>query len=200
MNELMDELKRLEKAKSRETLREVRQKIEAEQKHVDETLRKYDLDEIEAPSLEELGEGDVVYVRSLGYDASIVKISRKLKRLRVRAGSIEIELPLSDIGLKRGKPVVDKGGDTTIERPDEMPSARINLVGLRVDEALSRLEPFLNHASLDGLMEVVVIHGLGSGILSRAVREHLEGHPLVKSFRRGDRTEGGAGVTVVTMA
>lgn len=200
MNELMDELKRLEKAKSREALREVKQKIETEQKHVDETLRKYDLDEMEVPSLEELGEGDVVYVRSLGYDASIVKISRKLKRLRVRAGSIEIELPLSDIGLKRGKPVVDKGGDTTIERPDEMPSARINLVGLRVDEALSRLEPFLNHASLDGLMEVVVIHGVGSGILSRAVREHLDGHPLVQSFRKGDKTEGGAGVTVVTMA
>jgi DNA mismatch repair protein MutS2 len=200
MHELMDEMKKLERTKGLEALREVKKKIEAEQKHVDEALRKFEVEEIETPSAEELREGDVVFVRSLGYDAAIIKINKKLKRIRVGAGSLEIELPLSDIGLKRGRPVAETKGDSTIGRPDEMPSSRINLVGLRVDEALSRLEPFLNHASMAGLSEVVVIHGLGSGILSRAVREHLDGHPLINSFRSGDRAEGGAGVTVVTMA
>lgn len=200
MHELMDEMKKLERTKSREALREVKKKIEAEQKHVDEALSKFEVEESETPSVEELGEGDVVFVRSLGYDASIIKINKKLKRIRVGAGSMEIELPLSDIGLKRGRPVAETKGDAKIGIPDEMPSSRINLVGLRVDEALSRLEPFLNHASLAGLLEVVVIHGLGSGILSRAVREHLDGHPLINSFRSGDKAEGGAGVTVVTMA
>ena len=82
---------------------------------------------------------------------------------------------------------------------DEAVSARVTLIGLRVEEALSRLEPFLNHASLAGLSEVTVIHGLGTGALSRAVREHLEGHPLVKNFRKGEQSEGGNGVTVVTL-
>jgi len=44
-----------------------------------------------------------------------------------------------------------------------------------------------------------IIHGIGKGLLSRAVREHLEGHPLVKSYRRGEQAEGGAGVTIVTL-
>ena len=197
---LMDDLKKLEKTKSRDALQEAKQKIETRQKHVDEAIRNYAEEDMETPSIEELAEGDTVFARSLGYDASIISINRKLKRVRVGTGNVEIELPLSDVGLKRGKSLAGKSGESKIEMPDEMPSSRINLVGLRVDEAMSRLEPFLNHASLAGLTEVVVIHGVGSGILARAVREHLEGHPLVAGFRVGDKGEGGAGVTIVLMA
>jgi DNA mismatch repair protein MutS2 len=199
IRDLMDDLKKLEKRKSREALREAKQKIEVRQKHVDEAIKNYAVEETETPSLEELAEGDIVFARSLGYDASIIKINRKLKRVRVGTGNIEIELPLSDVAVKRGKSLSGNRGDSRIEMPDEMPSSRINLVGLRVDEAMSRLEPFLNHASLAGLTEIVVIHGVGSGILAKAVREHLEGHPLVAGFRVGDKGEGGAGVTVVAM-
>jgi DNA mismatch repair protein MutS2 len=72
-------------------------------------------------------------------------------------------------------------------------------VGLRADDALSRLEPFLNHASLAGVGEVTVIHGIGKGILLRTVRDHLRGHPLVREFRAGVSHEGGEGVTVVSL-
>jgi DNA mismatch repair protein MutS2 len=200
IRDLMEDLRKREKAESREALREAKQKIEARQKDVEEVVKTYAAEEMETPSLEQLAEGDIVFARSLGYDASIIKINRKLKRVRVGTGNVEIELPLSDIGLKKGKSLSGKKGDATVEMPDKMPSSRINLVGLRVDEAMSRLEPFLNHASLAGLPEIVVIHGVGSGILARAVREHLEGHPLVAGFRVGDKGEGGAGVTIVAMA
>jgi DNA mismatch repair protein MutS2 len=116
---------------------------------------------------------------------------------------MEIELRIDDIGFGKGRSLGQeerKDAAPTLEGPDEMVPSRINLVGLRVDEALSRLEPFLNHASLAGFTEVTIIHGLGTGILSRAVREHLKGHPLVASYRAGDRSEGGNGVTVATLA
>jgi DNA mismatch repair protein MutS2 len=85
------------------------------------------------------------------------------------------------------------------EQADEPVSSRINLIGLRVNEALSGLETFLNHASLAELQEVTIIHGVGKGLLSKAIHEHLEGHPLIKQYRRGTTEEGGAGVTVATM-
>jgi DNA mismatch repair protein MutS2 len=70
---------------------------------------------------------------------------------------------------------------------------------LRVDEAMSKLEHFLNHACLAELREVTIVHGIGKGLLSRAVHEHVSEHPLVKSFRSGTIDEGGSGVTVVIL-
>jgi DNA mismatch repair protein MutS2 len=78
-------------------------------------------------------------------------------------------------------------------------SSRINLVGTRVDEALSKLEHFLNDAALAEFQEATVIHGVGKGLLMKAIHEHLSGHPLVKHFRSGTMEEGGIGVTVLKM-
>ncbi len=71
---------------------------------------------------------------------------------------------------------------------------------LRVDEALARLDRYLNDAFLSGLDSVRVVHGKGTGTLRNAVREQLSNHPLVKSFRPGDYGEGDEGVTVVELA
>jgi DNA mismatch repair protein MutS2 len=79
------------------------------------------------------------------------------------------------------------------------PFSRLHLIGLRAEEALSRLEPFLNQAVLGGLREVVIVHGFGEGILARAVRDHLKNHPLVKTFRPGAASEGGAGATIAVL-
>jgi DNA mismatch repair protein MutS2 len=50
-----------------------------------------------------------------------------------------------------------------------------------------------------GLPSVRIIHGEGTGTLRRAVREQLEGHPLVASPRPGDQHEGGDGATVAEL-
>jgi len=75
----------------------------------------------------------------------------------------------------------------------------IHLRRLTVDEALFRLERFLNEAFLAGVPTVWVIHGKGTGTLRQAVQETLKTHPLVKSFRRAAINEGGAGATVVEL-
>ena len=195
MHALVDELKK----KGKDKFREVLKHVESIQESVSEKIRELDKNNKSAPSIDELKEGDIVFIRTIGHDASIIKINRKDNCLRVRAGSIEMEVPLSEVGFKKDLSAeVEKGG-IQVERLDEAVPSEINIVGLRVDEALSRLEPFLNHASLAGFSEITIIHGVGAGILSRAVREYLTGHPLVKNFRSGTQTEGGAGVTIVSM-
>lgn len=145
--------------------------------------------------------GDVVHIRSLGYDATVVELLPKTGRLRVRAGAIEIDVPASDAMPGQGK-IVFHGARQRTEpsSADAEAASRLHLIGKRVDESLELLEPFLNHAALAGIREVVIIHGVGKGLLSRAVRDHLKGHPLVQSFRSGEGSEGGAGVTVVRLA
>lgn len=196
MRTFLDEIKRREKTKRREVITQV----ETKQEEVVQKLREYEMFDYGSPSLEEIREGDAVFVRSLGYDASVLGVDLRHKRLRVRSGAMEIEVPVSDIGFKTGKSAEVKQEAVHIDHPDEIALSRITLVGLRVDEALSRLEPFLNHVSLAGLSEVIIIHGFGTGILAKTVREHLTAHPLVKNFRSGEQSEGGAGVTVVTLS
>jgi len=76
----------------------------------------------------------------------------------------------------------------------------LHLRRLTVDEALLKLDKYLNDAFVAGLYQVTVIHGKGTGTLRQVVREQLAKHPLVKSYRPGEYGEGEAGVTIVTLA
>jgi DNA mismatch repair protein MutS2 len=71
---------------------------------------------------------------------------------------------------------------------------------LTADEALFRLDHYLNEAFVAGLLSVRIVHGKGTGTLRRAVHEALANHPLVKSYRLGDYGEGDCGVTIVELA
>ena len=80
-----------------------------------------------------------------------------------------------------------------------LPSSEVHLRHLAIDEALLKLDKYLNDAFMAGLCQVKVIHGKGTGTLRQAVHRTLAQHPLVKSYRLGDYGEGGAGVTVVEL-
>ena len=196
MHSLLDEIRKKEKSEGREILKQ----IQTKQAVIETKIREFDTYDTGRVPVSEISEGDTIFVRSLGYDATVVQVNRAQNRLKVRSGGMDIELSVSDIGTRRGRPSV-KATEEHVKTPvvEDMPASRLNLIGLRVDDAISELEPFLNHASLAGLSEVTVIHGYGTGILSRAVRNHLKGHPLVKKFRSGDQSEGGGGVTVASM-
>lgn len=75
----------------------------------------------------------------------------------------------------------------------------LHLRRLTVDEALLKLDKYLNDAFVAGLYQVTIIHGKGTGTLRQVVREQLAKHPLVKSYRPGEYGEGGAGVTIVKL-
>lgn len=76
----------------------------------------------------------------------------------------------------------------------------VHLRRLTADEALVKLDYYLNDAFMAGLCQVRVIHGKGTGTLRQVVWEELARHPLVKSYRLGGYGEGGAGVTIVELA
>jgi DNA mismatch repair protein MutS2 len=79
-------------------------------------------------------------------------------------------------------------------------SNELDLHALTVDEAIMKLDRYLHDAFRSGYYTVTIVHGKGTGILRNAVRQYLQGHPLVKSHRWGEPREGGIGVTVVELA
>ena len=195
MNLLLEEMKHKEKAERKQALLKARE----EERALTDKLRQLQGDETRPLSPETIKVGDWVYVRSLGRDAEVLGILLKQERLKVAAEGREIEVPIFDAGPRKSRTEKPGAGTSFRGLREETIPDRIKVIGLRVEEALSEIEPFLNHAFLAGLQEVIIVHGLGTGILMKAIREYLKGHPLVTSHRKGTPAEGGNAVTIVRL-
>ena len=80
------------------------------------------------------------------------------------------------------------------------PGLELDLRGQSSDDALARLDDYLDKAYLSGMPYVRIIHGKGTGKLRQEVRAALKGHPQVTSYEEGLPNEGGDGVTVAKIA
>ena len=73
----------------------------------------------------------------------------------------------------------------------------LDLHGKRVDEALELLDDYISKCLMAGYDEVIIKHGIGTGVLSRVVKEFLENHKNVKSFSDAPFKSGGFGAKIV---
>ena len=153
-----------------------------------------------------------------GWEGRIAALEKGGRRATLEAGGIRVKVDLQDLepavgregegAASGGRPAgpgslrtADAGSGGTasrlqLERARTVASS-LDLRGAKVAEALEVLDRYLDDASLAGLDQATIIHGLGTGALRDAVRDHASGHPLVKSWRAGERGEGGDGATVV---
>ncbi|RMF76411.1 MAG: hypothetical protein D6738_01470 [Acidobacteria bacterium] len=149
--------------------------------------------------------GAAVHVVPLGRDGVLTALDGT--RAEVRLGRSTFTVAASDLRPAGGGtapaparpagPTLPEGVSAELA-VREVP-AELHLIGLRVDEAVPRLERYLDEAALSGRREVRVVHGFGTGRLRKAVREALAAHPAVRAWRDGAPAEGGAGATVVEL-
>jgi DNA mismatch repair protein MutS2 len=83
--------------------------------------------------------------------------------------------------------------------PRDAAVSEINVIGSNTDEALSRVERFLDEAMVAELRTLRIIHGYGTGQLRRSIAEFLRAHPFVSNFAPAPDNKGGGGVTVVEL-
>ena len=74
--------------------------------------------------------------------------------------------------------------------------SELNIIGSTVDEAVTRLEKFLDESTVTDIGEIRIVHGHGTGQLRRAVAEFLKNHPLVERFETAPQNQGGGGATI----
>ena len=149
----------------------------------------------------EVHPGDRVRVPRLRKTGTVLFASHDT--LEVEADGVKFRLPLREVvpagpAAAKKQTVAAPGWGAAIEEREGLPD-RVILLGLRVNEAVAETERFIDRAAVQGLRQVTIIHGLGTGALKAAVTDYLGSHPLVQSFRTGEPSEGGAGVTVVEM-
>ncbi|MGB9807251.1 MAG: endonuclease MutS2 [Thermosulfidibacteraceae bacterium] len=147
--------------------------------------------------------GDLVFVKGLNVRGRVVDV--KGNTLRVDTGKINMKVLVDSVELVEKGTLGSEPSSTrrdievNLERKRRTFFPEIDVRGLRVDEAISKIEKFLNDAILFNFSEVRIIHGKGEGILRRAIHDYLRGYPYVKSFKLADESEGGSGVTIVNL-
>ena len=125
----------------------------------------------------------------------------------VQLGSLRAWVPVRELErvgtgtAGSAEPAGDQPPNVVVRTANREPVApSLDLRGRRVEAALSELETYLDDAALGGMSTVRVVHGIGTGAVRAAVREHLQRHPLVASAEPAPAQEGGDGATVVRLA
>jgi len=140
--------------------------------------------------------GEEVRVVSLGQKGYLVEKTDRGMWL-VQLGIIKMNVEESDLEPAEPEKKAPERMIATVKGKDSPAPIELDLRGERYEDALLRLEKYLDDAILSGYPRVSIIHGKGTGALRNGVREFLKQHPAVKSFRDGHPNEGGLGVTVV---
>jgi DNA mismatch repair protein MutS2 len=141
--------------------------------------------------------------RTLGSTGRIVEVSGRTGRVTLETEGARLVVPADDVEVVpepiSGPSPRDLEAEEMRRRAAQRVSPSIDLHGERVEAALERLHPYLDDALLAGLDQVVIVHGVGTGALRRAVREALAEHPRVRAVRGGRKDEGGEGATVAEL-
>jgi len=150
--------------------------------------------------------GEVVFVKHLEQEVVLASMPDKSNTVIVQMGILKSSVKADELFMpnasKWSKPPKtsyssDKAQSFNL-RKYEM-SNTLDLRGLNAEDAINKVEFFLDEASIANLSPVYIIHGYGTGILRKVVREYLKTSPYISKFRQGEPSEGGDGVTVAEL-
>ncbi len=144
--------------------------------------------------------GDPVLIADIEKEGTVVDVGDN--KALIQAGIIKTWVPFQNLRLLDEKNQPKPQPQRRITRTAstrQSASMELDLRGQDSVEAIMNVDHFLDHAQMAGLHVVSIIHGKGTGVLRKAVQDHLRRHPAVKSFRLGTYGEGESGVTIAEL-
>ncbi len=153
--------------------------------------------------------GDLVRIVSMGLTGTVSTLPDKKGELTVTCGIMKSRVNVRDLAYAKeesdGKKAIrslysrgEKKREVDLSRGMNI-STECLLLGMTADEAIAALDRYLDEAYMAHMKTARIVHGKGTGVLRRAVREHLEAVPYVKDYKAGEYGEGDEGVTIVTL-
>ena len=138
-----------------------------------------------------------VAVGALGLEGVVIEIHGKYAEVDVRGK--RLRAALRDLRVTGMAPTAHKVSVTVDLQPRPGSLSELNVIGCTVDEALARLEKFLDESTISDQQVLRIIHGHGTGQLRRGIGEFLKEHPLVARFSPAPPDQGGNGATIVEL-
>ncbi len=144
--------------------------------------------------------GDNVLIFDIDKKAVVLETGKD--SVLVQAGIIKTRVPLNNLRLlKEERVTTPKRSVTRTIRSDvkRTASTEVDVRGEVVLDALMDVDRAIDSAVMQGLHQITIIHGKGTGVLRKEIQAHLKKHPSVRSFRLGVFGEGDAGVTIAEL-
>lgn len=144
--------------------------------------------------------GDNVLIFDIDKKAVVLETGKD--SVLVQAGIIKTRVPLNNLRLlKEDRVTTPKRSVTRTIRSDvkRTASTEVDVRGEVVLDALMDVDRAIDSAVMQGLHQITIIHGKGTGVLRKEIQAHLKKHPSVRSFRLGVFGEGDAGVTIAEL-
>lgn len=149
--------------------------------------------------IKEIKVGDKVRT-SLGNIATVLELPDKKGNVLVQSGIMKMNMPKDSLTR------IDVQEDTTkhntrsiLQNKATNVKSEIDIRGKNFEDAKDIVDKYLDDAYLSGLKSVRIIHGKGTGVLRKKLREHFRSVKTIKSYKDAEYNEGGDGVTVVIL-
>lgn len=179
--------------KERKEIIEKKKELEVEIEKIEEEIADEEIGKNFIP-FDEIEVGDLVYIDKFGKQGIVLKKEDDDKKVQVQIGTMRVILPYIEITRKmNGNFEISKEGELILPEKD-MPPMKIELHGKSVEEALNKLDKYIDSAVLVSYPFIYIYHGVGSGILKKAIHEFLKNHPHVERFSLDPEN---VGVTIV---
>ena len=210
MENLVREIREKAKRKSNDDndvqtdeIAKMRDKLADRERRIGEGLRTSSNRPAAPVTADELQVGKKVWIERLNAHGKIVSVSENKKTIIVSVDGVNFTMKAADLQKPTEKDEPPKPTVVKIVAPIVKgdTSHEINLIGLRVEDALEQLEPFINRSIMARIDEIRVVHGFGTGRLRAGIHEWLRRQPSVRSFHLGREPHdiGGAGCTIVKL-
>jgi DNA mismatch repair protein MutS2 len=145
------------------------------------------------------GVGDRILVRALGMEGRVVAVQAGEADIEVRGKRMRARLAELQVLGRAAEAAPSAVNVNVMVTARDGTATEINVIGCTVDEALGRIERFLDNLLLTDERQIRIIHGFGTGQLRRAIGEYLDRHPLVATHQAAPHDHGGGGVTVAEL-
>lgn len=154
------------------------------------------------PDPSQLKLGDRVKILTIDQKGNVLTLPDERGEMQVQAGLMKLTVNIRSVmkiqdGSKKKSQKAQYGAMYRMKAENISPT--VNVVGKNLDEAELLVDKYLDDAYMGGLNEVTIIHGRGAGILREGLARMFRSHKHVDQFRKGSYSEGGDGVTVVTL-
>ncbi|MDE6181809.1 MAG: endonuclease MutS2 [Eubacteriales bacterium] len=206
---IVKEIQKLAKEKANQNdINNQRQKLKDKLSKIDGKLDQFNSkNQQKRVTPENLKKGDRVFVHSMGQSGVVTANPNTKGEVMVTVGIINMKTNIKDLSIdttnytepKKEQPKPRKVGGAIKSNKVRNISFEVDLRGLYVDEAIDKVDKFIDDAYLAGMDIISIIHGKGTGALRTGIHEFLRRHSRVKTYRLGEFGEGDAGVTIAEL-